>query len=284
MRRIDRSKLNPTDQLAYDIFELNQVNGLEGYEPRYLELMERLAGIAPFAEKARVFLTNSGTEANLMAISLARVVTGRPSIAVMRSGYHGGLLYFTDLHGKPIQEYWHFMKFWWPHNEAEIATLLAFQLTGEAKYAAWHALVHDFYRDHRCSTPLFPELPREFIQYLQARDAGAGDPPWLLELAHYEWVELALDLSEASDQDTPHLPDGDLLDAVSFAAKFKARLRENNAALRSLGVAYYKAQRFWQLPSTETIHTRLNYCLQHLLSPQQQHTTSQFETVVEQSR
>ena len=38
LRRIDRSKLNPTDQLAYDIFELNQVNGLEGYEPRYLEL------------------------------------------------------------------------------------------------------------------------------------------------------------------------------------------------------------------------------------------------------
>jgi N-acylglucosamine 2-epimerase len=34
------------------------------------------------------------------------------------------------------------MKFWWPHNEAEIATLLAYQLTGDAKYAAWHELVH----------------------------------------------------------------------------------------------------------------------------------------------
>ena len=79
----------------------------------------------------------------------------------------------------------------------------------------WHALVRDFYREHRCSTPLFPELPREFIQYLQERaEAGVGDAPWLVELAHYEWVELALDLSEASDQDTPHLPDGDLLDGV----------------------------------------------------------------------
>jgi len=33
------------------------------YEPRYLELSERLAGMAPFSERARVFLTNSGTEA-----------------------------------------------------------------------------------------------------------------------------------------------------------------------------------------------------------------------------
>jgi N-acylglucosamine 2-epimerase len=57
---------------------------------------------------------------------------------------HGGLLYFTDLHGRPVQEYWAEMKFWWPHNEAEIATLLAWQLTGDAKYAAWHTLVHDW--------------------------------------------------------------------------------------------------------------------------------------------
>ncbi|WP_414663941.1 AGE family epimerase/isomerase [Horticoccus sp. 23ND18S-11] len=56
----------------------------------------------------------------------------------------GGLLYFTDLKGLPVQEYWAEMKFWWPHNEAEIATLLAYQLSGDAKYAAWHTLVHDW--------------------------------------------------------------------------------------------------------------------------------------------
>lgn len=79
----------------------------------------------------------------------------------------------------------------------------------------WHALVRDFYRDYRCSTPLFPELPREFIQYLQERaEAGLGDAPWLLELAHYEWMELALDLSEAGADDEPHEPAGDLLEGV----------------------------------------------------------------------
>ena len=53
------------------------------------------------------------------------------------------------------------------------------------------------------------------IQYLQERaEAGVGAAPWLVELAHYEWVELALDLSEASTDDTPHDPAGDLLDGV----------------------------------------------------------------------
>ena len=57
---------------------------------------------------------------------------------------HGGILYFRDVLNKPVQEYWHDMKFWWPHNEAIIATLLAFNLTGEPKYAEWHRTVHDW--------------------------------------------------------------------------------------------------------------------------------------------
>lgn len=55
---------------------------------------------------------------------------------------YGGLLYFTSLNELPVQEYWHDMKFWWPHNEAVIATLLAFELTGDEKYLQWHRLVH----------------------------------------------------------------------------------------------------------------------------------------------
>jgi N-acylglucosamine 2-epimerase len=67
--------------------------------------------------------------------------------------HHGGLLYFVDLHGLPVQEYWHDMKFWWPHNEAVIATLLAYQLTGDLRYKSWHRQVHDwshrFFPDRR---------------------------------------------------------------------------------------------------------------------------------------
>lgn len=84
---------------------------------------------------------------------------------------YGGIFYFRDLRGLPVQEYWQDMKFWWPHCEAIIATSLAWHLTGEDKYARWHQLVHDWsfrhfadpecgewygylHRDGRLSTPL----------------------------------------------------------------------------------------------------------------------------------
>ena len=61
---------------------------------------------------------------------------------------HGGILYFRDVYNKPVQEYWQDMKFWWPHNEAIIATLLAYVMTGNQKYAEWHKLVHDYSYEH----------------------------------------------------------------------------------------------------------------------------------------
>jgi len=60
----------------------------------------------------------------------------------------GGILYFVDIDGRPVQEYWHDMKFWWPQNEAIIATLLAYQLTGKEKYAKWHHMVHEWAYQH----------------------------------------------------------------------------------------------------------------------------------------
>ena len=61
---------------------------------------------------------------------------------------HGGLLYFVDVNGLPVQEYWHDMKFWWPHNETIIATLLAYQLTNEQRYLDMHQKVHQWAFDH----------------------------------------------------------------------------------------------------------------------------------------
>jgi N-acylglucosamine 2-epimerase len=61
---------------------------------------------------------------------------------------YGGILYFRDVYGKPVQDYWQDMKFWWPHNETIIATLLAHELTGERKYAQWHQWVHDWSYKH----------------------------------------------------------------------------------------------------------------------------------------
>lgn len=60
----------------------------------------------------------------------------------------GGLFYFRDVYGKPVQEYWQDMKFWWPHNETIIATLMAFLLTGKQAYADMHRKVHDYAYTH----------------------------------------------------------------------------------------------------------------------------------------
>ena len=72
---------------------------LAGHNVYEARLARVLVDRFPALELVR--FTNSGTEANLMAISLARVVTGRPGIAVVRSGYHGGLLYFGG-GGSPV--------------------------------------------------------------------------------------------------------------------------------------------------------------------------------------
>ncbi len=61
---------------------------------------------------------------------------------------YGGMLYFKDVKGLPVQEYWHDMKFWWPHNETIIATLMAYELTGNEKYSEMHKQVHDWTFKH----------------------------------------------------------------------------------------------------------------------------------------
>ena len=85
--------------------------------------------------------------------------------------------------------------------------------------APWHDLVRAFYREFRCHTPLFPELGREFLRYLEVRQQrGETDPPFLLELAHYEWVELALSLDEQDLDTIAHQRDGNLLEGVQLAS------------------------------------------------------------------
>jgi len=74
------------------------------YEPRYTEFMERLAAIAPFEEKARVFLTNSGTEAVEGAIKLARYHTHRPGIIAFEGGFHGRTMGALSLTNSKVKQ------------------------------------------------------------------------------------------------------------------------------------------------------------------------------------
>ena len=76
----------------------------------------------------------------------------------------------------------------------------------------WHARVRDFYARHQCHDPIFHRVAAEFLKFLdEGRGEHPDDPPFLRELCHYEWVELALSVSEV--ELTPELadPNGDLL-------------------------------------------------------------------------
>ena len=55
---------------------------------KHIELAERIVGMVPHAEKVR--FANTGTEANLFCIRLARAFTGRDYIAKFEGGWHGG--------------------------------------------------------------------------------------------------------------------------------------------------------------------------------------------------
>jgi len=84
----------------------------------------------------------------------------------------------------------------------------------------WQRLVRQFMARHKASTPYFLEIPQEFIRFLQDEyELADADPPFLLELAHYEWTELALSVSEASDDRDAVDADGDLLDGVPVKSR-----------------------------------------------------------------
>lgn len=89
--------------------------------------------------------------------------------------------------------------------------------------AGWHAMVRDFYHRHVSHSPQFCHIAEEFLDYLQnERGTIAGDPPFLLELAHYEWVELAVAIDDAPLPDCD--PVGDLLEGAPLISPLARHL------------------------------------------------------------
>ncbi len=87
-------------------------------------------------------------------------------------------------------------------NFVDTAFPIARKIVGEE---AWHVLVREFVHKHASQSPYFLQVSEEFMTFLSER--GLDDlPPFLLELCHYEWVELSLDMAveefPASNQDS----------------------------------------------------------------------------------
>jgi hypothetical protein len=81
--------------------------------------------------------------------------------------------------------------------------------------AGWDALVREYFARHRAETPYFPQMAGELLRYLaDERGARPEDPPWLTELAHYEWAEGALAQDPREPEAPGADPGGDLLAGV----------------------------------------------------------------------
>ena len=78
----------------------------------------------------------------------------------------------------------------------------------------WHTMIRDYFKRHQAHTPLFPKMPQEFLQYLEHERDTDDDPPFLLELAHYEWIELAVSLDTRNISWEGINTTGDLLEGV----------------------------------------------------------------------
>ena len=91
---------------------------------------------------------------------------------------------------------------WIPARQGQIYTQLLFnnirtfldscfpisqQILGEK---AWLRLCRSFFRDWRCHTPIFSEIPLEFVTYLQQTEIKQALPKWFLEFAHYAPIGL----------------------------------------------------------------------------------------------
>ena len=84
---------------------------------------------------------------------------------------YGGITYFKDILGYPVEAYEHDMKLWWPHNEAIIASLMLYRTTGDRKYKQIFETVTDYAFSHFSD----PEQG-EWFGYLR-RDGKPTEPP-----------------------------------------------------------------------------------------------------------
>ncbi|MEZ5597461.1 MAG: putative DNA-binding domain-containing protein [Pseudomonadales bacterium] len=104
---------------------------------------------------------------------------------------------------------------------------------------AWEDLVRAFVHQHGCESPYFLEISQEFLQFASGFDA-CRRWPWLLELLHYEWVEMALSVSEA--EVPPPLPQTEAALLDTLAVSPVARALTYRYPVQTIGPGHLPAQ------------------------------------------
>lgn len=156
------------------------------YKPEYGATFENVAvednGVILNASACRVvnpghdiecawFLLEEGIKRNDSEIKAFAETIFNKAFALGWDEEYGGIIYFKDVLGLPVEAYEHDMKLWWPQNETIIASLMLYKETGEEKYKAIFDKVCDYAFTHFSDREY-----GEWYGYLR-RDGKPTQPP-----------------------------------------------------------------------------------------------------------
>lgn len=89
----------------------------------------------------------------------------------------------------------------------------------------WQGLIRRFIARHRCLSPLYRQIPDEFVAFVQSEWTETSEPPFLGELVHFEWTELSLSIAKDEFSGDSIDPDGSLLEGIPVFAPVLVMLR-----------------------------------------------------------
>ncbi|MDO9225629.1 MAG: putative DNA-binding domain-containing protein [Pseudomonadota bacterium] len=98
-------------------------------------------------------------------------------------------------------------------NNLENFLLACYPITRQLLGArVWKQTLRRFFSAHRSHSPLFRDIPKAFLDWLEAGGATRFPAlPFLAEFMHYEWLELSVSVSLDDPDLTAVEPEGDLL-------------------------------------------------------------------------
>jgi uncharacterized protein len=101
----------------------------------------------------------------------------------------------------------------------------------------WQLLVQAFFVNHDCQSPIFMDIAAEFLQFLQTEyQTKESDPPFMLELAHYEWLELVVAVAQDDEQLMTLAADG--VKTAKMCLNSSARVAQYHFDVQHISVDY----------------------------------------------
>ncbi len=101
----------------------------------------------------------------------------------------------------------------------------------------WNDLIQEFFVNHDCQTPIFVEIAQEFLIFLQSEyESKEYDPIFMLELAHYEWLELVVSVAK-SQRDLKTLNTGDI-ESSTLCLSESAKVAQYSFDVQHISVDY----------------------------------------------